>query len=382
MSIDTPTTQPVAAPARRDGGRLLPTLGSIDYCSPAVFALDSERIFHAGWMYACHVDGLPPGTKRTFDIAGESVIVTRDTGGDVHAFANVCRHRGAELCDRAMACATKGSIRCRYHSWTYGLDGELLATPRVDDEFDRGDYGLWARHADVWNGMIFVSIAEQPPTLVDWLTTHTPTITTFADLPVAEYRIGARTEAVVEANWKIIVENYAECLHCAVVHPELTDIIPLYRTGNVIDPDRDDGIVDFAPGAVAFTTSGASELTELPGYDRGAAYDGVAVFPNAFFDLTPTVLALTALFPIATDRTLVVGEYLFAATDVEAPGFDPSAEVELNELVGAQDYVVCEMVQRGVSSSAFITGGLTQKDEYVTEFVDRYLDIRGPLATD
>lgn len=362
--------------------RLRSTLGSSDYCSPEVFDLDRRRIFHAGWMYACHIDGLPSGSKRTFDIAGESVIVTRDADGDVHAFANVCRHRGAELCDRSMTAAAKGAIRCRYHAWTYGLQGELLATPRVDDEFDRGDYGLWARHAELWNGLVFVSLADSPPPLGDWLRAHTPTLGEFADLPVVEYRIGARTEATVAANWKIIVENYAECLHCAVVHPELTEIIPLYRSGNVVDPERSDDVVDFAPGATAFTVTGTSTLATLPGYHGGAEYGGTAIFPNAFFDLTPTVLSLTALFPIAADRTLVVGEYLFAAAEVEAAGFDPSAEVELNELVGAQDYAVCEMVQRGVSSAAFETGVLTHKDRYVTEFVDRYLDIRGAGATD
>ncbi len=375
MTTDTPPISTTTA--------LAPTLGTLDYCAPEVFELERRRIFHHGWMYVCHLDGLPVGTKRTFDIAGESVIITRDTDdGAVRAFANVCRHRGAELCDRAMVPATKGSIRCRYHSWTYGLDGDLLATPRVDDDFDRADYGLWRRHADVWNGLVFVSIAEQPPALADWLHAHTPTISTFCDLPVADYRIGARTEAVVAANWKIVVENYAECLHCAVVHPELTEVIPLYRTGHVVDPRRDDGAVDLAPGATALTASGRSDLSVLPGYGDAVEYDGVAIFPNVFFDLTPTALALTALFPIAPDRTHVVGEYLFAAVDVDAPGFDPSGEVELNELVGAQDYEVCEMVQRGVGSSAFTTGGLTAKDRYVAEFVEQYLDIRGPLATD
>jgi Rieske 2Fe-2S family protein len=361
---------------------LTPTLTSADYCSPAVFEAERRQIFHAGWMYVCHVDGIPAGTKRVFDLAGESVILTRELDGALHAFANTCRHRGAELCERTTSCATKGSIRCRYHAWTYGLDGALLATPRVDDEFDRGAYGLWQHRADVWNGMVFVSLANEPPPLAIWLEQHTPTIGLFADLPVGDYRIGARTETVVEANWKIIVENYAECLHCAVVHPELAELIPLYKSGNVVHPDDPTAAVEFADGRVAFTTTGQTALSALPGLDGAPEYDGAAVFPNLFFDVTPTVLALTAVFPVSPTRSVLVGEYLFNAADVDRPGFDPTPEVELNELVGAQDYVVCEMVQRGVSSSAFTSGGLTRKDEYVTEFVHRYLDIRGPLAPD
>lgn len=355
---------------------LAATLTSADYCDPAIFELEQRTIFHAGWMYVCHVDGLPTGTRRVFDIAGESVIVTHDRDGTIHAFANVCRHRGSELCAAGVA-ATTGNIRCGYHAWTYSLDGTLVATPRVDDEFDRADYGLWPHHAAVWNGLVFVSVAAQPPPLATWLERWSPGIDDFAGLPTAEYRIGVRTEAVVAANWKILVENYNECLHCAVVHPELVDVIPLYRSGHVVDPARDDDIVDLKPGARALTADGQSTLSTLPGVDPAPEYSGLVFFPNLEFDLTPTTIALTTLFPIAPDRTVVVAEYLFAAEDIDRPDFDPSPEVDLNELVGTQDFAVCEMVQRGVSSRSFAGGGLTAKDAFVTEFVHRYLDIRG-----
>lgn len=348
------------------------TLSSSDYCSPDVFARERQAIFNVGWVYACHVDGLPIGTKRVVDVMGESVIVTRTLDGTVHAFANTCRHRGAELCERATVEATKGSIRCNYHSWTYGLDGSLLATPRVDDEFDRGAYSLWGYHADVWNGLVWVSLAEQPVPLRKWLDEHTPTMRAFEQLPIGDYRIGARTEVTVAANWKVIVENYAECLHCVVVHPELVDLIPVYKTGHVLDPDRADGEVRFAPGAHAFTADGQTTMSRLPGLRDDANYDGAYVAPNLLFDLTPTVLALTAMYPAAPDRTVVVGEYLFGADDLSRPDFDPSPEVDFNELVGAQDYVVCEMVQRGVSSPGFRGGALTAKDAYVARFVDHY----------
>ena len=362
-----------------DAPGLAPTLASPDYCDPTILDLERRRIFHAGWMYVCHIDGLPAATRRVFDIAGRSVIVTRDRDGEVHAFANVCRHRGSELCP-AGAGASTGNIRCGYHAWTYSLDGALVATPRVDDEFDRADYGLWTHHAAVWNGLVFVSVAERPPSLSSWLERWSPGIEDFAGVPVGDYRIGVRTETVVAANWKILVENYNECLHCAVVHPELVDVIPLYRSGHVVDPARDDEIVDLKPGARALTADGRTTLSTLPGVQPAAEYSGLVFFPNLEFDLTPTTIALTALFPVAPDRTVVVAEYLFSAADVERADFDPSPEVDLNELVGSQDFVVCEMVQRGVSSPAFAGGGLTAKDAYVTEFVHRYLDIRGSGA--
>jgi glycine betaine catabolism A len=360
---------------------LSPTLTSHDYCSTEIYELERERIFHAGWMYVCHVDGLAPGTRRSFEIAGESVIVTRDADGAVRAFANVCRHRGAQLCPASSAEPVKGSIRCPYHAWTYGLDGALLATPRVDDEFERADYHLWHHHAEIWNGLVFVSVADEPQPLQEWLAATTPSTADFSGVPIADYRIGARTETVVAANWKILIENYNECLHCAVVHPELVAVIPVYRTGHVVDPERSDEIVAFRAGARALTIDGESTLSVLPGVGDAAEYSGVAVFPNLELDITPTALVLTTLFPVAPDTTVVVAEYLFAASDVERSDFDPAAEVDFNELVGAQDFVVCETVQRGVSSRSFAGGGLTAKDAYVTEFVARYLDIRGAAAT-
>jgi Rieske 2Fe-2S family protein len=351
------------------------TLSREDYCSAGVFAAETEQIFHAGWFYAFHADALPPGHRRVVDVAGESVIVTRDRDGALYAHANVCRHRGSRLCDQTDdGAAARGAIRCPYHAWTYGLDGALLATPRVDDEFDRSSVTLWRHHAATWNGLVFVSIAATPVPLARWLAEHTPTIGDFDDLRIDSLRLGARTEAVVRANWKIIVENYQECLHCAVVHPELVELMPIYRTGNVIDPDRTDDAVALIPGGNSFTFDGRSNLSVLPGTtpEEINLYRGCAVFPNVLLDVSGTAVALTSLFPVDATTTVVVAEYLFSSEDVDSDDFDPTPVVDFNELVGRQDFEVCERVQRGVVSKSFTTGMLTRKDRFVAEFVDHY----------
>jgi Rieske 2Fe-2S family protein len=340
-----------------------------------VFAAEQQRIFHAGWFYACHVDGLPAGHRRVVDVAGESVIVARDRDGTLHAYANVCRHRGSRLCEPVdSGTSERGSIRCPYHSWTYGLDGALLATPRVDDDLDWSNLGLWRHHVASWNGLVFVSLARDPAPLDNWLAAHSPSLAEFSDLRIDGLLIGARTETVVHCNWKIIVENYAECLHCAVVHPELVELMPIYRTGNVIDPDRDDDAVELVAGGNSFTLDGRSDLSVLPGIapEQVDLYRGSAVFPNVLLDVTGTSASLTAMFPVDAGTTVVVAEYLFAADDVRSDGFDPTPVVEFNELVGRQDYAVCERVQRGVTSSAFSSGYLTRKDQFVAEFVAHY----------
>jgi ribosomal protein S18 acetylase RimI-like enzyme len=110
----------------------------------------------------------------------------------------------------------------------------LRATPRVDDVLGQSSISLWPQHVGAWNGMIFVSLADSPPPLGQWLADHTPDLATFDALRIDALAVGARTERIVHANWKIIVENYLECLHCAIVHPELVEILPLYRTGHVV----------------------------------------------------------------------------------------------------------------------------------------------------
>jgi Rieske 2Fe-2S family protein len=356
------------------------TLGRDDYNSPAVFERERERIFHAGWFYACHVDSLPAGHRRVVDVAGESVIVARDVDGTFHAHANVCRHRGAQLCDPAGdGLADKGSIRCPYHAWTYGLDGTLRATPRVDD-VDSSQIALWPYHAAAAKGMVFVSLANQPVALERWLEEHAPWLIEFEALDIERLVVGARTETVVNANWKIVIENYQECLHCAVVHPELVELIPLYRTGHVLDPERDDNAVALIEGAHSFTRDGQSGLSVLPGIapDEVAVYRGGAIFPNVMLDVTGTSASLTALFPVDAETTVVTAEYLFNEHDARADGFDPAPVVEFNELVGHQDYAVCERVQRGVASKAFTGSTLTAKDSLVSDFVEHY---RSTLAS-
>lgn len=351
------------------------TLTRDDYCSPDVFAAERERFFNGGWFYACHADSLPPSHRRVVDVAGESVIVTRDAAGVLHAHANVCRHRGSRLCDAAEGGApTPGAIRCPYHAWTYSLDGSLRATPRVEDALDRSTIALWRHHVAEWNGLIFVSLADSPPALAEWLADHTPDLATFDALRIDALVVGARTETVVRANWKIIVENYLECLHCAVVHPELVEILPLYSTGHVVDPARSDGAVELAAGGNSFTADGHSKLSVLPGTapHEVNVYRGCAVFPNVLLDVTGTSASLTSLFPIDQSTTVVAAEYLFAADDVRSADFDPAPVVEFSELVGRQDYEVCERVQRGVASRAFTTGILTDKDRFVAEFIAHY----------
>ena len=139
------------------------TLTRHDYLSDEVWQAERAKIFHGGWFLAARGDRLDRGNRTVVDIAGESVLIARDLDGCLHAFANVCRHRGARLCD-AHSDTGQGTLMCPYHAWTYALDGFLIATPHLDDDdIDKSTLPLWQYRLSEWQGFVFVSLNPDPP---------------------------------------------------------------------------------------------------------------------------------------------------------------------------------------------------------------------------
>jgi len=353
------------------------TLPGRDYFSPEVFELDRERIFFRGWYYLGRADDLgAAGDYTAVDVAGESIVVVRGKDDVLRGFYNVCRHRGSRLCDAGSG-HMRGAIKCPYHAWSYAFDGRLIGTPMVaEDEIDRASLGLWPVSVDTWAGFVFVSFSESPEPLADSLAAQYESPLPFERFgPLGELRVGFRTVTDVAANWKILVENYNECLHCPAVHPELVAVVPTYRRGEVIEAGRSDGGVGIAGEGTSFTRTGQSTLPVMPGFAEHEATSIYAafVYPNMFLDISGTSTVATCLHPRGAEQTTVVAEYLFRPEVIAEPGFDPSEIVEFTELVARQDYVVCERVQQGVRSRAFTHGVYAEKDELPLAFNRRYL---------
>jgi glycine betaine catabolism A len=352
--------------------QLTATLTGHEYTSLEVYEAERRRIFHASWFYVCRADRLAAGDRFVADVAGESVLVVKDRDAQVHAHANVCRHRGARLCETSGP-GSKAGITCPYHAWTYSLDGRLIGTPHLGaDEIDRDSLSLWSVACEVWEGFVFVSLAAEPMPLLDWFAASFDSGRRFEHLHLVDLRVAVTTSTEVHANWKVLVENYQECLHCSWVHPELVDIVPLYKTGAVVDPNRADGGVGVLGNS--FSTSGQSSLPVLPhmSADEAVSYYGATVFPNMMIDVTGTSVVITSLWPKGPDTTTVEMEYLFAAETVAAAGFNPAEIVEFSEMVGRQDYDVAERVQRGVASKYFDHGVLAPQDELIVDFMATY----------
>src|SRR3954471_16950320 len=362
--------------------RGMPTLPGRDYHAADVFELEREQVFARSWFYAGRAESLKePGDFVTVDVADESVIVLRAKDGEIHAFYNVCRHRGSRLCEQPSG-RMKGAVKCPYHAWSYSFDGKLIGTPMVDrDEIDRESLGLWPVPVDVWQGFLFVHLDPDPVPLEEALRDQHEQPLTMARFGLDRLRIGHTTVSEVEANWKILIDNYNECLHCPTVHPELVAVVPTFRAGASYDPTRTDGGVSLADGRTAMVTAPRLRLPLLPGFKGQGdpeAYYGALVYPTMFLDVDGSTCLATAVFPTGPQSCRLVTEYLFNPDALEDPDFDPTPVVEFNELVTRQDNEACERVQRGVTSRAFDHGVFPAKDAWVFGFDERYRrDVEG-----
>ena len=203
-----------------EGARTLPARY---YADPALFQSELDGLFGAMWFYAGRSEeAARPGQYFVRELNGHNVVVSRNAAGGIRAFHNVCRHRGTRICDQATG-QFAGSIQCPYHAWTYDLDGRLIGAPHMDEvpHFRKGDYPLLRVHAEEWDGHVFLNLSDAPDPLGAQLG---PLVDKFRNWRMQDLRLGRRIVYDVKANWKLIIQNYNECLHCPNLHPALNKL--------------------------------------------------------------------------------------------------------------------------------------------------------------
>ncbi len=202
------------------------TLEAPFYRSDDLFRLDLDVIFGRHWIYVGVEPDVPePGDVMVVDIAANSVLIVRDDDMQVRAFHNVCRHRGARLVEGPKG--TVGNLVCRYHSWTYGLDGRLLHAQHMGEGFDTSCRGLKPVHLRSVAGLLFICLAaDAPADIEDMAQAITPYISPH---DIAGSKVAKQIDIVEHGNWKLTMENNRECYHCSANHPELT--VPLFAYG-------------------------------------------------------------------------------------------------------------------------------------------------------
>ncbi|SFL36896.1 aromatic ring-hydroxylating oxygenase subunit alpha [Geodermatophilus ruber] len=357
-------TRPAGTPAPAPDSTLRPTLPGRWYTDPELFAREQARVLEATWCCAVRGDDVAePGAFRRVQVGRESVLVVRGRDGRLRAFLNVCRHRGALLCTEE-AGRTRRTLRCPYHAWTYGLDGALVGAPnlRAMTDADRAAHGLVPVALREWLGYAWVCAAADPPSfegeVVGAVGERLGDPAAIEGYGAERLALGRRIRYDVRANWKLVVENFMECYHCATIHPELTGVLPEFARGVATQSAVGHG-AEFAPGAAGFTVDGGAGFPALPGVDPGRdrRYFAVTVPPTTFLNLVPDHVILHRMTPLAVDRTVVECDWLYAP-EVVAADADLSRSVELFHRVNLQDFAACERCQPGMGSRAYAAGGV------------------------
>jgi Rieske 2Fe-2S family protein len=355
------------------------TLGARYYTDPEVFRDEMERFFCQSWVCGGRADQIVNiGDYFLREIAGESIIVTRDQDSVVRAFYNVCRHRGTRIAT-AVEGNFAGRIQCGYHGWTYGLDGRLMGAPHMEEGggFCRQDYPLNKVQAAVWEGHIFLNLDPQAELLERQL----------ADLPqkfapwgMAELRLHQGIVYDVKANWKLIILNYNECLHCPVLHPALN------RLTNYLGADNEvphttyiGGAMRFRSGVETMSIDGKRRRDYLPGLtaEERQKVCYYAIFPNLLLSLHPDYMMTHTLWPRAVDRTEIICQWHFHPGEMAKLDFHANDAIDFWDLTNKEDWTICELSQAGIRSRAYRPGPYSEREVLLAAVLERERQTKG-----
>lgn len=316
------------------------TIPSAWYTDPRFDALERDAVFARSWQHVGHLSQVPnAGDHLITSVAGNPVIVVRGQDGVLRAFYNVCRHRGGPL---AMKDGTCDMLQCKYHGWTYQLDGMLRGVPHFNrvELFDKKDYGLIPLQLDVWEGLVFVTLAEQPRPVAENFTGAAERI-----LPtkLGELKFAQRIDYEVRCNWKVYVDNFLEGYHVPYVHPEL---VKLYDYQSYVTETYDWYSLQVGP---------LSGNDNVYGVKEGEALY-YCVFPNFMLNILPGRLQTNLVVPMGPDRCRVEFRYYYA--DVSSPRAKQliGDDHDYSEKVQREDIEICERVQEGLASRAYDRG--------------------------
>ena len=358
------------------------TLPAAAYLDPAVFELEKERIFGRTWQLVARGEDLArPGDFVPSAVLDEPIVVTRGLDGELRGFYNVCRHRAGQV---ALTRGNRKSLQCRYHGWSYGLDGALRTAPEMEgtEDFDPAEFGLEPVRVDRWGPFVFANLDPAAPPLAEYLG-GIPGEVAAAGFEVDRMARVERRDYIVECNWKVYVDNYLEGYHVPIAHPAL------FRE---IDYDR------YRVETFRYHSKQHAPVRELkpgqePGRDRRyvRAAEGETdalyywLFPNTMFNIYPDNMSSNVILPLGHERTLTVFEWFFAQPGSGGGWESMQQTIAFSDEIQQEDIAVCEQVQRGLRSRAYERGRFSAKREngvyHFQQLVRHFMAEDGPGAS-
>src|ERR1700676_3295039 len=348
------------------------------YYDASRYERELQRIWYRNWIYVGRSREMTqPRSFRTFELGDQKLLLVRGDDGVLQAFHNTCRHRGAALCRESEGVMRSGAIICPYHAWTYNLRGELLRTSskRHAEGFDTADYPLYRIAVREWRGFIFVALSDRPPPFERLFDLPLSRVDAW---PLEALQVGDVLLKTIQSNWKIFWENYNECLHCPGVHPQLSQLVPIYGRGLLEerdDPQWSAHAADADPkfkgglraGAASWSLDGKTTGIPFPGLsdeDRRAGHIYMTGLPSVFLVGHVDYVRVVRLLPLGPERTELRVEYLFLPQTLADPEFDLRNVVDFTNRVMTEDAEVCELNQSGLRAGTHARG-VVMPEEYV-----------------
>jgi Rieske 2Fe-2S family protein len=352
------------------------------YFDPKHHELELAQIWRKNWIYLARSSEVgAPREYLNFSLADQRILLVRDDEGTLRGFHNTCRHRGAELCAGAHGVMRTPTLVCPYHAWVYNLKGELLRTSSrsLPVGFSEHDHGLYPVKVREWRGFIFVSLAEDPPTLEQALDFKMGRLERW---PLEELVVAHVDTKIIACNWKVFWENFSECLHCPGIHPKLCQLVPLFGRGYIRerdDPNWKAHADDQNPlyrgglraGAESWSTDGrlsAPVFPSLADEDRKLGQVYLTSLPSVFIAAHTDYVRTVRLWPLAPEQMELRVEYLFSPGALASDGFDLRKVVDFADLVMSEDAGVCEINQRGLHALPHRAGVLMPEEYMVYSF--------------
>jgi Rieske 2Fe-2S family protein len=353
-------------------------LAADEYFDPRQYERELQRIWYRNWVYVGRSSDVARARAfRTFELGDQKIFLVRDEQGVLQGFHNTCRHRGAVLCREPAGMLRAPAVICPYHAWVYNLQGDLLRTSSKAHAsgFDVADYPLYKISVREWNGFIFIALTDRPPLFEKIFDLP---LTRLDAWPLEELVVGHVLQKTIESNWKIFWENYNECLHCPGVHPQLSQLVPIYGRGLLEerdDPEWNSHTEDADPkfkgglrsGAATWSLDGQATGIPFAGLsdaDRKAGHIYMTSLPSVFLVGHIDYVRVVRLLPLGPERTELRVEYLFSPQTLADPQFDLRNVVDFTDLVMTQDAEVCELNQQGLRARPH-ERGVVMPEEYV-----------------
>ncbi len=370
------------------------------YKDPEIYQAELSQIFSTHWLYAGHTSQIPNvGNYVTLDIAVESIIIVRTANGHIKAHINVCRHRGSRLCLEPSGSAKM--LTCPYHAWSYSLEGELISARNMPSDFERTSNGLHPVNIELIGGFIFICLNQAPPSLVS-LRRDLKSITTLFGLN--DLKLAQQKSYTVPANWKLAVENYQECYHCAPSHQEFARIHVMGKSPEVFQKVKteyflanqgnpkfiefnryfdlaEDGQEGYqydrnplTPGALSGSMDGeavAPLLGSLQAYDGGASE--LMIGPLSFFLIYDDHVLCYRFLPTSVEECVCQVSWFVNQSAIEGNDYHLEQLTWLWDLTTKADKSIIANNQKGVNSRYYEPGRLSEMEAFQQSFLNWYL---------